>query len=364
MLTLVLLMKIYLNEIWKKKRIYQGLLSLTLLIGILFGITVPSTANSCIYHEEAYRGLKLINLLGEIEGTGLIGNIHGAVPSSQMFVLSVREPDNFFSHREFSLLTREEDTLAVLKTVSRHDRVCVQGKLLENASPQKHILVTSIKVEKKWSGEKNLPPDERETAISSDLMNQTSLVGKVHAIGAGGQLLVIEYQDKILPIYVSRANEYTQNLFRGDIIEFSYQIQENPSHPTHLRLNLETEKPVKVLDAIADWHQQEKSLTGKLVKFPKSPQIAFDVYAIEVETRGLNRYFTLVNFEDEQEFQKLRDKLARIWDSNRATAIVGRNMLINPQVTMEVQGTINVISPEQANPQILISKAEDCQQKR
>lgn len=334
-----------------------------LLGSIVFGIAGPSGANSCGYHEGAYNSLKLTRLSRELEGTGLIGTLHGVVPSSQLFVLSVREPDNFFNHREFSLLPGNEEALAILKSASRHDRVCVQGRFLDNISPQKHILVRLAKVEERWSGEESLPAYKREANIVSDLINQTSLVGKVHAIGSDGQILVIEYNDEILPIYVSEGFEYTKNLYRGDIIQLEYQIQKNPSRPTHLRLNVEAEKPVEVLDAIANWHQQEKSLAGKLVKFPKSPQIAFDVYAIEVETRGLKRYFTLVNFTDEKEFQKLRDKLDEIWENNLETATFGRNMLLNPQTIVEVRGIVNVISPEQANPQILVGKAEDCQQR-
>ena len=61
-------------------------------------------------------------------------------------------------------------------------------------------------------------------------------------------------------------------------------------------------------------------------------------------------------------FKKIRDKLAQIWDSNSETAILGRNMLINPQITLEVNGQVNIVSPEQANPQILLDKAEDINQ--
>ena len=85
----------------------------------------------------------------------------------------------------------------------------------------------------------------------------------------------------------------------------------------------------------------------------------FDVYALEVETQGIKRIFTLVNFDDINEFQSIREKLATLWDSRLETAVSGRNMQINPDVIIEASGWINVISPEQANPQILLDSVED-----
>jgi hypothetical protein len=112
---------------------------------------------------------------------------------------------------------------------------------------------------------------------------------------------------------------------------------------------------------MAAWNGRQESLVGRLVKFPQSPQIKFDVYAIEVETLGVDRYFTLVNFEDVNEFQRIRDKLTTIWDDHLETVSTGRNLLRNPQVVLAVRGQANVASPEQANPQILLDSADDIQ---
>jgi hypothetical protein len=151
-------------------------------------------------------------------------------------------------------------------------------------------------------------------------------------------------------------------LYRGDIIKLASQIQQNPQKPVHLQLDTTVAKPLEVIDAIATWNNQKKTLTGHLVKFPQSPQLKFDVYAMEVDTQGIKRYFTLINFENMVEFNKIRQKLAKIWDNNVATAKSGRNMLINPQVTIEATGLISIISTEQANPQILLDTAEQIQQ--
>lgn len=341
-------------------------LSILLLCLAIVLVTVPrifaAPNEPCIYHSEAYEGLELTQLSRELKTTGLIGRIHGAVASSQMFVMTVREPDNFFSYREFSLLPKNKQAIETLNKVNRHDRVCIQGRIISNPSPQKHIAVKSVEVLESWNELSGFPEHQKKASIPTELLERTDFIGKVHAIGKEGKILVMEYKNGVIPIFV-KAPEYTKDLYRGDIVRLSYKLKKIPKSPTHLKLNSQVEQPVEVIDAIADWHNKENTLTGHLVKFPQSPQIQFDVYAIEVDTMGIKRYFTLVNFEDIAEFQKIRTKLAQIWDDNQETAIVGRNMLINPAITMEAHGETNVVSPRQANPQILLDTAADIRQK-
>ena len=335
---------------------------------ILFAIalfTIPavfsSNKNLCSYNTEAYQGLEIDKLSQELEHQGLIGAIHGSADNTSMYVMSVREPTNFFSHREFSLIATDTKTRDILNDTHRHDRVCVQGTIIANPSPQKHITVSSIKILEPWKQPQGFAPYERKADFPEQLQNQSSFIGKVHAIGAEGKILVMEYQDGVIPIYVN-ATEQTKDLYRGDIVKLAYKIQSYPSQPTHLQLDTTVDNPIEVIDAIASWHNQPNTLTGKLVKFPRSPQLKFDVYAMEVETKGINRYFTLINFQNMAEFQNIRSKLAQIWDENVASAISGRNMLINPQITIQAQGLTNIVSPEQANPQILLDSAAQVRQ--
>ena len=347
----------------KKHLLYTLLICLAICLAIVPRVFSSINNTICNYDPKAYTGLELSKLSQELENKGLIGRIHGAVADSQMFVLSVREPDNFFSSREFSLLPNNSVTLKQLKQVKRHDQVCIQGSIISNPSPQTHIGVDSIQVMETWSSAKGFPPEKRNPNFPVELTNKHSLVGKVHIVDGEGKILVIEYQNQVIPVYIT-SPEYSRNLYRGDIIELSYQIQNRPQQPTHLQLDTSVKHPIKVLDAIASWHNQKHTLSGKLVKFPQSPQLKFDVYAIEVDTLGIKRYFTLVNFDNMSEFDNIRRKLAKIWDDNAATALSGRNMLINPQVILQAQGITNIISPKQANPQILLDSAEQVSQLR
>lgn len=339
-----------------KKYLYTLLICFALILATAPRV-LSSSGNTCAYHPEVYQGLEMANLSRELTNTGLIGRMHGAAAESELFVLSVREPTNFFSHREFSLIPQDSEIKRNLAQLNRHDLVCVQGNLMTNPSPQKHIALDSIQVLESWSQPEGFTPYKRQADLPEELTKQSSLIGKVHAISEDGKILVMGYQDLVLPIYVTKP-KYTKNLYRGDILELNYQIQSHPRRPLHLQLDSTVQQPIEVIDAIANLNNQPQILTGSLVKFPQSPQLKFDVYAIEVDVRGIKRYFTLINFEDMAEFQKIRQKLAKIWDDNAASAISGRNMLINPEVTIEATGLGNIISPEQANPQILLESAE------
>jgi hypothetical protein len=340
-------------------------------LGIIFFINsyssaqLPYKANDlCEYHEEIYQDLNLDNLRDELETNGLIGSIHGAAADYNLFVLSVRNPNNFFEHQEFSLVTKNKEIANNLASLKRHDQVCLKGSFLNNSSPQKHILVESIIVKQPYDNYNSgldLEPYQRDINLPNEIKENNSFTGKVHISGENGKILVMEYKDLILPIFV-RTPSLTENLYRNDIIKLNYKIQPNPKKPTHLRLNLASENPIEIIDSMAMWHEQEKILTGKLVKFPQSPQVSFDVYALEVETEGIKRYFTLVNFANPEEFKNIREKLTQIWDNNLETVISGRNMLVNPNIIIEAQGIINVESPVQANPQILLDNPDSINQ--
>ncbi len=339
---------------------YQSRLLLIIITIITGVITLVSSAlsvpESCVYHPEVYQGVNLSNLSNELEKTGLLGEIHGTVPEENMFVLTVRDPDNFFKFQHFSVIPGNRQTQENLKKVGRHDQVCLQGKLIKNPSPQPHIVVKSAFVTESWEGLKGYKNYEYQADIPEELKYKNNAIFKVHFVDSEGNILVVEYKDKVLPIFVKNT-ELTKDLYRGDLIDISYKIQTWPGQPTHLNLNLNTENPLKMVDKLVAKHNRETTLTGKLVKFPQSPQIQFDVYAIEVITDGLPRYYTLVNFEDIKEFETIREKLANIWNDKLDTVKSGRNFLINPNIMIEAQGKINVISPQQANPQILLKNA-------
>jgi hypothetical protein len=332
------------------------------------------SGETCRYDAEAYRGLQLSKLEQLLESTGLIGRIHG-IGDDNLFVLSVRDPDSFFRHQELALLPEQEQTSRDLNQLHRHDQVCIQGKILKNPSAQIHVKTHSVTLLETWDGLREFsqesldnPPETSASSALLDLSEQGVLIGKIHAIADEGRILVLDSGDKVFPVFL-RGNAQTQDLYRGDIVRLAYQVQSRPAQPPHLNFDSSDPVPLQVLDQIKDLHQTVQTLTGKLVKFPQSPQLKFDVYALSVETpvnyqnktEKIDRIFTLVNFENMDSFMAIQDQLSQIWEQSIDTAQKARNWLVNPEVTLQVTGQVNVTSPEQANPQLVLNGVRDLQ---
>ena len=82
----------------------------------------------------------------------------------------------------------------------------------------------------------------------------------------------------------------------------------------------------------------------------------FNVFAVLQELPGqLRRQYTLVNFDNPETFQQIREKLQNAWDAAGSSAAVsGRNKLMSTAVRVRATGTFNQIDPNQANAQIVL----------
>ena len=294
----------------------------------------------------------------ELKGPGAIGWVHGSVPEYDQFVFTYRNPDNFFDHLEFPLTTENLTVKEELKKLGRHDEVKVKGSLLDNKAPIKHISVEEVTVVKKFENPINHPPYQHAAKLPGDLLGKTELVGKVHAVVDDGKILVIEYKDAIVPVYV-RDNKYTKGLYRNDKIRLQYVVKTHPSSPSHVMINTKSENPLVVTDRVVDIHGKKGSVEGFLILFPKSPQVLFNVFALQVpDALGIKREFTLVNFDDPKVFEAIRIKLQEFWDKNPGGIKDARNKFINLNVRLKATGTFNVVDPGQANPQVILSGPE------
>jgi len=288
-----------------------------------------------------------------LKTTGQTGWIHGSSPNLGLFVFTVREPGNFFSHREFPLVAGTKALEQELFRLNRHDEVRIRGSFLNNHAPIQHILVDSLEILTKQDV---LSQDEYvyEVELPKELEGKKEILGKIHAIAHQGKVLVLDYKDGILPVFVQDPG-LTQHLFRNDIVNLKIKLKSYPHRPSHLILDSEKSSPVTVVDSIKAWHEKKGILEGALVLFPKSPQVVFNVFALQVsDASGIKREFTLVNFENTETFEKIRNKLQALWDRNPSGAINGRNKLVQPQLRLRATGTFNVMDPGQANPQILL----------
>lgn len=296
----------------------------------------------------------------QLKGTGLTGWIHGASEPLHLFVFTYREPGNFFSHLEFPLVAADEAMERTLKGLTRHDEVSLKGHFLENGAPIRHIFVESLSLVKKY--ESSVPqlnePYGYQATLPDELLSKNEIFAKVHAVANEGKVLVVEYKDAVIPVVVDRP-ELSKGLFRNDKVKLKIRLRSHPDQPTHVSLDTKKAEPLKVIDRMVDWHGRKGSVEGVLVLFPKSPQVNFNVFALQMtDENGVSREFTLVNFEDDQVFSKIREKLQTIWDNSPSGIENGRNKLVNRQVKLKATGVFNVVDPGQANPQVLLKNPD------
>jgi hypothetical protein len=293
----------------------------------------------------------------QLKGEGLAGWVHAAVKDQLMLVFTWRRPGNFFVNVQLPMASKDPKIVEQIANLRRHDRILIRGEFFKNEAPIEHINVTELKVLEAYQG-----PEEDyayDPALPAEIMNGSSLVGKVHIVANGGRVLVVEVGDRVYPVFNDKP-ELVAGLFRNDKIAIDYNVQFLPMRPSHLELDTASADPVRVLERIEDGHGTEITLTGPLVMFPESPQIKFNVFALRVEDSDqVQRNFTIVNFADFDLFFAIRDKLQEAWDKHIATMTYDRNKFINRSVMLTVRGTKNVVSPDQANPQIMPASLDD-----
>lgn len=306
--------------------------------------------------EQTWIDLKQVE--DDLKNGKLTGWMHAAAHDLGHYVFTYRNPNNFFESQNFSVTTGNAGAEAVLKTLNRHDKVTLKGAFASHTNPQFHLVVDSITVDEAYKSPIHANPFRRQAKLPDDLKGKTSFVGKVHAIAAEGRVLVMEYQDAIVPVAVS-APSWTETLYRGDKIRIHFKVRDWPLKPVHLSLDTSIAKPVEVIESLVKDHGTIVTKTGILAVFPKSPQITFDVFALHIQDGELFRNYTLVNFQDFDLFEKIRVKLHQLWQAKAATAKDSRNFYTNPEIKLQVTGRLNVVDPGQANPQLLIEKLDD-----
>lgn len=286
------------------------------------------------------------------------GEIHGAYPDAGLFVFTYRDPENFFDFVEASLVAGSSALDSQLAELQRHDRVRIAGSLMDNRSPQIHIELSELEVVAEYAPTPTMPEFAYDAGILQELQGRDSELFLVHAVHAGGSILVVEHGDIVLPVFVRRP-ELTRSLARNDVVRLFYEVRSRPEAPVHLQLR-NVDAPVEVVESVMALHGQPASIEGPLVLFPQSPQVRFNVFAVLQELpAGLQRQFTLVNFDDPDTFAQIREKLQAAWDStDSTTAVSGRNKLISTAIRVRATGYFNQISPGQANAQIVLTGPE------
>lgn len=310
--------------------------------------------------DHKYSEIDLKKIEEQLKNDGVIGWIHGAVEDRQIFVFTYRNPTDFFDYVNFPVATDDPSVASKLASLNRHDQVKITGGYIDNDAPIPHIAITGVEVVKAHHSVVTESFYEYKTKID-EVLNKDEAIVRVHALGADGQMLVVEYKDLVIPLFVKSADDQAkvQELYRGDKILIRYKAQRTPHSPTHLNLKsasaLAGKPSFEIVSSILKIHNQPLDKTGSLIFFQKSPEITRNIFALqEVDPDGAPIQYTLVNFENPELFLQILDKLQKAWDSQIKTAVNARNKMINPKIQVHVKGMGNMVSRSQANPQILI----------
>jgi hypothetical protein len=294
----------------------------------------------------------------DLDKEGLVLEVHGAAHETHQYVGTLRKPGNFFIAEQFPLVPASANVSREFSKLRRHDKIRVKGELVNPKNPQRHIRVRSLEIVKPYETE--LPPYHYDVKIPEELGSGGTLRAVVHAIAGEGKILLIDYRGMVLPVIIAKP-EMVKDLYRSDSIEIQYSFRARPNRPPHLTLNPKVSKPLKVLYSILSEHEKSGSREGYLVLFPKSPQVIFNVFALEYQNElGLKHNYTLVNFDDGAEFARIREKLQKAWDEAPQNEVINaRNRLLNRRIVVKARGKFNVQDPGQANPQIVLKSADD-----
>lgn len=322
-------------------------------------------ALSLLCSSMACASIDMGQLENDLKTTGLVGYVHGTDNNSGLYVFTYRNPKDFFENVQMPMVSTDAAIMSDLQKTKRNQKVRLFGSFIPNRAPVKHIEVSKIELINDHSSELDKHPYNYK-ADTQELTQTQQLVARVHAVDQNGKMLVIEYKDKVVPVFVKNPLDIdlVKNLYRGDKISLRYSVRKDPSAPIHLSPKTEdsNQSSIEILENIKDIHGKTITQEGYLVRFPKSPQINFDVFAVlKEDAEGSNIQFTLVNFEDADLFTKVREKLEQAWKANESKVENGRNKLINKSVRIKATGLGNDIDRGQANPQILIKSLDDIQ---
>lgn len=316
---------------------------------------VAATSSTTIIDAELDKCLKT---------SGVRFEVHGISVEDRTAVITYRSTTNFFVFRHMSLISKDSAVRAAIFALKRHDVVIVKGAIGRVESPQKHVSATAIVVETPSTAHDGMPDYKYDTP-PEEVLTKSNLTAVVHGIFHDGAILVLEYGDRVIPVFVeARYVGETKNLYRSDVIEINYAVQESPGHPIHLNLtgniNGKSVPPVTVKQSILAQSGQQIDVTGELVMYPKSPQIPFNIFAVKQDLgQNLRRYYTLVNVEDPNLFKAIREKLQAAWDAETTGRQNDRNKWINTKIRVRARGVSNTQDPNQANPQILLGALTD-----
>ena len=314
---------------------------------------------SLLFFKSAF-AIDLEKMLSELRTTGIEIEVHGIDTELKRYVGTYRGKD-FFDYQHFALISENVEIRNSIKSLKRHDVIWVKGDIESLRRPFLHIDIAEMRVVRSHIG--GVDGHEHGVVLPEELRDKDTAIVKVHARSDDGRMLVTDFKNAILPIVVPREHaQQVSQIGRGDLIQIKFVIREEPAFPAPVHLEISREpSAITVLESMAQLHGTSVEYEGDLIMFPKSPQVKFNVFALQRDLGGVNgfREYTVINFEDPELFLKIRDHLQTVWDQSPIEATNDRNKLLKRGLRLKIKGVFNFVDPSQANPQLTVDSIED-----
>ncbi len=287
---------------------------------------------------------------------GLQGSVHGLVKKDHKYVFLLRpigDSSGLFNER-MSVFSRDPAIVAQLATLKRNDSVEVQGEWVTTASPQPHIHITQLTVTRRVDRLGGDYLHQNGDAIFAGL-SRAKLLGTVHTVLNGGEAIVMNFEDMVLPIMVDEPwRKIAASLWRADRIQVDVSIQQVPGRTTHFYTRVDSPEAIKIVDRMANCHNKRMTLEGELGRLDS------ENFLLIKTTDANNVPMIFLMLPGSAGELALRD----LWGDaafNPQTDQVGRNHFYRSGIKVRVTGQVLVLAPGVAHPQMRVLDAADVQ---
>ena len=312
---------------------------------------------------------KAIEIKDLLQTKGAKGLVHGSVPETNMYVFVYGDPIRKSTH--YSLIPANDTIKSELKKTDRNQVVTIYGDIVGKGTPetpQQHVIVKKIERGEIWEPKISDDPkvileyarESRIPDLAKHLKERKEINCSVHALLHEGKVLIVNYGGHIIPVHV-KDPQWTKDLWSTDKIRLRLQVRNHEQGPPHISLRDEKDiAPVKVLEGITSIQGKERNVKGSLVLFPKSPLLSVDVWGVQEKdpVSGLTRVYSLYNFNDEKDSQKIDEIMRAAWYKQKKGFIQYSSSFYHPEIRVEISGIVNQLVRNQRNP-ILEIKSSD-----
>jgi len=214
----------------------------------------------------------------------LAAEVHGSIPSGGITVFNV-------GGDYISAYTRDPDLAETFKTLKRYDRVDISANYTITGSAQPHINVTELG----FSSKAESTYEHNFDYQRFDGLDNVKLLGSVHAVAGSGEVLVFNYENIVIPIFVDDAfQEKARTLWKFDKVLLDLSVEPRPGRPLHFYTNINSDNPIRIVDAVKDCDGKTADLVGNLINLNNADNNFFGVEVFD-ENKAYRSYLVISN---------------------------------------------------------------------